>query len=139
MKKLKRLLVKYKDRIRETALYIASSMLAEAFDWGVYLLMLHVVHAGIKVSYSVGKVSSGVLNFSVNNFIVFRQGGGIGLLRRAGGYVLSVISTLLIGNALMHLFVPVLGMGDALAKLIADLLCFILNYLLQKTVVFNLL
>lgn len=136
MKTIKDFIKRNKEKVREFALYIASSLGATAFDWALYLLLLKTVGAGVQLSYSAGKIFSGVLNFTLNNFLVFKQGAGFGLIKRGMGYALTVFFSLILGNLLMAMF-SALGFGAGLSKIITDVLCFFVNYFLQKNMVFN--
>ena len=136
MKKIKAFFVNKKGRLKEVALYIGSSLASTAFDWGVYLLMVNIFGVGVQISYSAGKILSGVANFMLNNFVVFHQGGGIGLLKRGAGYCLTVLLSLALGNLLLTLL-HWAGIGEELSKLAADGICFFLNYFIQRTLVFN--
>lgn len=136
MKRIRDFFVNHRGRLKEVALYVLSSLGSTAFDWVVYLLMINVFGVRVQISYSVGKVSSGVVNFLLNNFVVFRQGGGLGLIMRGVGYCLTVALSLLLGNLLVTLLTHV-GLGEELSKLAADALCFFVNYFIQRTVVFS--
>ena len=136
MKKIKAFFEQNKGRVKEVGLYIGSSVVSTAFDWGIYLLMVNVFGIGVQISYSSGKVLSGVLNFMLNNFVVFHQGGGLGLLKRGAGYCITVLLSLALGNALLTLL-HWMGLGEELAKLVADGTCFFLNYFIQRTLVFT--
>ncbi len=136
MKKIREFMVNHKSKFKEIILYVLSSLGSTAFDWLIYLLMINVFGVGVQISYSVGKVSSGIVNFMLNNFLVFHQGGGIGLLKRGAGYCLTVGVSLVAGNLLVTLM-SMAGIGEELAKLIADSICFFVNYFIQSNVVFN--
>lgn len=136
MGKVKTFFVNNKCRIKEVALYIISSIASTAFDWVIYLLMVNVFGIGVQISYSTGKISSGILNFTLNNFVVFRQGGGLGLVKRGVGYCLTVLLSIALGNVLLTLL-HWAGLGEELSKLAADGICFFLNYFIQRTLVFN--
>ncbi|MBR6772751.1 MAG: GtrA family protein [Clostridia bacterium] len=136
MKKIKTFFLGKKGRILEVALYIGSSLASTAVDWFIYLMMVNVFGIGVQISYSAGKILSGIANFLINNFVVFRQGGGIGLLKRGAGYCLTVILSLALGNLLLTLL-HWTGLGEEISKLAADGICFFLNYFIQRTLVFN--
>ena len=136
MRKIKAFFTNNKGRMKEVALYIGSSLVSTAFDWGIYLLMVNVFGIGVQISYSSGKILSGILNFMLNNFVVFHQGGGLGLIKRGLGYCLTVLLSLALGNLLLTLL-HWTGLGEELSKLVADGICFFLNYFIQRTVVFN--
>lgn len=136
MKKIRDFFSRHKGRLKEIGLYILSSLGSTAFDWAVYLLMINVFNVGVQISYSVGKVGSGVVNFLLNNFVVFKQGGGLGLIKRGAGYCITVVLSLALGNLLVTVLTWA-GLGEELSKLAADSLCFFVNYFIQRTVVFN--
>ena len=136
MEKIKAFFANKKGRLKEVALYIGSSLASTAFDWGIYLLMVNVFGIGVQISYSTGKILSGVANFLLNNFVVFHSGGGLGLLKRGAGYCLTVLLSLAIGNLLVTLL-HWTGLGEEVSKLIADAICFFMNYFIQRTLVFN--
>ena len=136
MKKIKAFFANNKGRLKEVALYIGSSVASTAFDWAIYLVMVNVFGIGVQISYSAGKILSGIANFLLNNFVVFHRGGGLGLLKRGAGYCLTVVLSLALGNVLVTLL-HWTGLGEEVSKLIADGICFFMNYFIQRKFVFN--
>ncbi|MBR4940848.1 MAG: GtrA family protein [Clostridia bacterium] len=136
MRKIRDFFYKYKGNFKEVALYIGSSAVCTGVDWLIYLLMVNVFGVGVQISYTSGKILSGILNFLLNNFVVFHQGGGKGLIRRGVGYCLAVLLSLICGNILVT-FLHWVGLGEVISKLIADVICFFMNYFFQRCLVFN--
>lgn len=89
----------------------------------------------LQVANVVSWVCAVAFAYFANRRYVFKSTAS-DLLAEAGKFVGGRVGTLLVDMGCMALFVSVLGMNDKLAKLLVQVIVFVLNYLLSKFLVF---
>lgn len=144
-------------KFRETAVYMASSLLATLLDYLIYLLALTMLHQNgmgdgwvlslpwlgaltltdVNIAYSLARMVSAVENFYFNNYLVFHQPSDGRLIRRMAKYMLVAVLVAVIGNFVLHLFHERCSIPALIAKVMTDLTTFLLSYFAQKYFVFK--
>lgn len=125
---------------REILKFSASSFLAFVIDYLMYSI-LTIMTAGMEVTYSIlvsnvlARIISASVNFHVNRKFVFGSQEKVG--RSAAKYFLLAVF-ILAGNTLfLNLLSGQWGMNRYGAKLLTELLFFIVSWLIQRTMIFR--
>ena len=126
-----------KDSMRiykEILKFSASSLIGFLVDYVSYSLLFLLTN-NLLLSNVIARVISAGVNFTLNRKFVFRSKEP--LLRSAVKYFL-LAAGILIGNTLvLHFLVNICGIHQLLAKLITEILFFVLSWLAQKFIVFK--
>ncbi len=115
--------------------FTASSLFCYGADYLLYALLLATHALPLWLSYGGARLVSSTLNFYINRKLVFKaQDGSIaGQLLR---YYLLVAFVLLLGMIGVDLFCR-LGMSGYVAKLLVDILLYMLSFVGQRLLVFR--
>ncbi|MBE6638535.1 MAG: glycosyltransferase [Ruminococcaceae bacterium] len=117
------------------AKFLVSSFLAFLVDTILLMLMLSL-DVSKAISIGVAWVVSSLLNFTVNQFLVFRAHNRI--IPALGKYYLLAIIILCLKNyGLFMLLTDALCLPALPGKLLAEISFFILNYIAQKKLIFR--
>lgn len=111
--------------------YALSSLACTAVDYLLYLLFLSFLPVGW--SYAAARVFSATLNYFMNCRLVFQ---GKPTLANFMGYALLAVFSLATGSFATS-FLAGSGINSVIAKLLIDGCLFILNYVVQKKLVFR--
>lgn len=120
--------------------FVASSFVGFLTDYIVYSILL-LCTAAMQQSVSLiisnvgARIVSSTVNYTINRNVVFKDKSNV--LKSALSYFLLAIG-ILVGNTLvLNLLVNFLTMNSLLAKLITEVLFFLLSYLVQKMYIFR--
>ena len=114
--------------------FSASSLIGFLVDYALYSLLL-LLGAELRISNIAARIVSAGVNYTLNRRFVFQGGGGV--LCSAVRYFLLAAFILLGNTAVLTLLVNVLGLHEMLAKILTELLFFVLSWFIQKTLVFK--
>ncbi len=119
--------------------YIISSAAAFAIDYSV-LLLLERLLSGFALAMELAAVISFAIssqvNFHINRLWVFKSNKSV-FAEMGGYYGLAVFSFSVKTFVLLELFVRALKLPTWLAKPIAEAVMFVVNYLVQKKLIFK--
>lgn len=137
MRKLKELYGKYREAVRYVIVGGLTTVVSLA---SYYLCVLTFLDPGDAVQLQIANVISWVcavtFAYFANRKYVF-ESHNENKLAEAAKFVGARVSTLLIDMACMALFVSALRWNDKLAKLLVQVIVFVLNYLFSKFFVFK--
>ncbi|MCR4669244.1 MAG: bifunctional glycosyltransferase family 2/GtrA family protein [Clostridia bacterium] len=119
----------YKEIIK----FSASSILSFLIDYSLYSVFLIAFGRPLRANV-LARVISASANFLINKRLVFRTDGNT--VKDAGKYALLAIVILALNTGLLKLLTGILGIGPYIAKIIVEIILFILSYLVQKNLVF---
>ncbi|WP_159500845.1 bifunctional glycosyltransferase family 2/GtrA family protein [Microbacterium sp. 18062] len=121
--------------LRPVVAFAGSSLLGFAVDT-VALLLFTAVTGWLVPSIVAARLLSAAMNFAVNRRIVFGRRGTAGRAREAAGY--TVLATaLLASNIVWMAGLTSLGVPLLLAKVVTELVLFVLSYRVQRGAVFR--
>lgn len=113
--------------------FMMSSGAAALLDMGL-LVMFMALTKNVIVSVLLSRLASATVQYLLNARLVFRQEGpALTSLVRYGGLVLLLLAC----NAIMLQTLVSLGLGLVLAKLVTEVILFVVSYRFQQTVVFG--
>lgn len=128
-------IVKDSARIyKEILKFSASSFVGFLTDYTLYGLLL-LLGCGMTVSNVIARVISASVNFTVNRKIVFKSREK--LLITALKYLILAVCILVGNTAVLNLFVYQFGINQMIAKLLTEILFFVISWFLQRIVVFK--
>ncbi|MGI6151371.1 MAG: glycosyltransferase [Christensenellales bacterium] len=111
--------------------FFLSSILCTAIDYALFALFLSWLPASF--SYAAARALSCVLNYLLNAKMVFLR---TPTAKNALGYFSLAIAVMAIGSAGVK-GLTALGLGSVIAKILVDCVLFVLNYFVQKKVIFK--
>ncbi len=119
---------------KEILKFSASSFVGFLVDYAAYSLLLLITDT-LWVSNVVARVSSAIVNFTLNRKFVFKSKEK--LWKSALKYIL-LASGVLLGNTLvLSFFVNICDIHQMLAKILTEVLFFILSWLIQRLLIFR--
>ena len=126
-----------KDSVRiykEILKFSASSFVGFLVDYSLYSLLLFITN-NLCIANVAARIVSASVNFFLNRKFVFKSRGP--LLRAALQYFL-LAAGILIGNTfVLEFIVNAYGVNQMLAKIMTEVMFFILSWLIQKLIVFK--
>lgn len=115
--------------------FTLSSMLSYVIDLTLFIV-LHDFSHNIFLSLLIARLVSSSFNFYQNKFVVYRSHDMSLFKREATGYILLSIVIFILAYFLITILVHQ-GVGVIVAKIVVDCFLFLLNFLLQRHVVFR--
>jgi putative flippase GtrA len=113
--------------------FFLASIVSAVVD-NVVFIIAYAIWPNILFAQATGRVTSGTCNFLLNKKMVFQSKGKNSTL--AIRYVLLVVFSGLLTYALIRLYVQLLPIDVVPAKIIAEILVFFINFVLQRDIVF---
>jgi putative flippase GtrA len=124
---------------KEILKFSASSLVSFAVDDCMYALLLAATGAagianGLIISNIGARLVSGTANYTLNRKLVFKSRAGFA--KSALQYV-ALAAFILAGNTIvLNTLVSTLGMNSLLAKLVTEIIFFVISWTVQKYVIF---
>lgn len=127
----------FKDSFRiykEIMKFSVSSFIGFLIDYLIYSLLL-LIGCSLTTSNIIARIVSASVNFTLNRKLVFKSKER--LLTSALKYLLLALC-ILVGNTLvLNVLVNIFGIHQMLAKILTEIVFFILSWLFQRVVVFK--
>ncbi len=125
----------YKEIIK----FASSSLVAFVIDFSLFVLLCQLTGSwGLATSVTFANIAARVVsasvNFQMNRRLVFKHDGHF--LRGAANYFALVVAILIGNTLLLALLTTGLGLVPYLAKIITELACFSVSYLVQRQLIF---
>lgn len=112
--------------------FSCSSLISFLVDYALFIIF-NLLFQNILPANILARVFSSALNYNLNKKLVFSKNNKYSLLK----YYALVVIILLLNTLLLELFVKTLLMNEFLAKVIVEVLLFILSYIVQRIYVFK--
>ena len=125
---------------KEIFKFCAASIVCFLVDYMLYCLgLIFTVSLGKGLSTVVSnvfaRIISSILNFTLNKKVVFKRKGNT--LKLAASYFLLALFILAGNTLVLKMFVEVLNIESKVAKLITELIFFIISWFIQKFLIFK--
>lgn len=120
----------YKEIIK----FSGSSIISFIIDYILYSISFTLT-ANLIMSNVLARIISGSVNYTINKHIVFKSSKNI--LQSAIYYIFLAVTILILNTLILKLLVTAVGINAYLAKIITELLLFVLSYTVQKRFVFK--
>ncbi len=133
----------FKDSYRiykEIFKFCAASIICFLVDYALYCIgLVFTVSLGKGLSTVVSnvfaRIVSSVLNFTINKKVVFKRKGNT--LKLAISYFMLALCILVGNTIVLKMFVEVFNIDTKIAKLITELIFFIISWFIQKFLIFK--
>lgn len=135
MKKIKELFEKNSAQIIELVKYLIVGGATTVVSLAVYYTCLYLFSIDYRISNVISWVFAVAFAFITNRRIVFNSAGNVWV--ESMSFVLSRLFSLGVETGSMVVAVELLSIGEGVAKIIAQVIVVILNYILGKFVVFR--
>ncbi|MCR5624358.1 MAG: GtrA family protein [Lachnospiraceae bacterium] len=137
MDKIKELYTKY----REIIVYLIVGVLTTIVNWVVYFICVRTFldpknPIQLQIAVLIAWVAGVLFAYVTNRKYVF-QSRNPEILKEFTSFVLSRVATYLMEVFLMWLLVTIMGMNDLIAKIIANVVVIVGNYIFSKLLVFR--
>lgn len=114
--------------------FVVSSLVSFIIDYLLYSIAVLVTNK-VVLSNIFARIISASINFNINKKIVFNSNN------KASGqiikYILLAIVILILNSIILNLFVYYLSFDKFIAKIIVEILLFVLSWFVQKNIIFN--
>ena len=120
------------------AKYIFSSLSAFVIDiilFNVFMMMLKGVNVDNKIVYAtiIARIISSLYNFKVNAKMVFKNMSKGSFIK----YIVLVLIQMLVSAVSVELLSRVIGINVTIIKIIVDMVIFMVNFVVQREIVFK--
>ena len=115
--------------------YVSVAFVSFLIDYLIFLVLTYAFGIYFLYAHLSSRIFSGTLNFLLNKHLVFKSDKSHG--KQAVKYLFAVMLALIATSSILYALVEVSGLTRALAKPIAELLVFILNFFVLRKIVFS--
>ena len=122
-------------RHREGLLYLFFGALTTAVSWGSFYLFYYSLSLGELIANVLSWVAAVIFAFLTNRAFVFRATGN--LAKEAISFFASRLTTLLLEEGWIFLFVTILSFEAMWVKIAGNVFVLVLNYVFSKWIVFK--
>lgn len=112
--------------------FCASALISTGLDYLLYMLLPLLGILNVSMRYVIARVFSATANYLLNRHIVFKTGSKTSVLK----YIALALVVMGIGAAGVRLFESI-GIPSFWSKVMTDVPLFVVNYVLQRKVVFK--
>ena len=123
------------ERHREGLLYLFFGALTTAVSWGSFYLFYYPLSLGELTANALSWVAAVIFAFFTNRIFVFEANGKP--IKEAFAFFASRLTTLLLEEGWIFLFVTLLTFEAMWVKILGNVLILILNYVFSKWIVFK--
>ena len=120
---------------KEIFKFSAASLISFAVDYLLLALFFKALAFPLLLANILARVVSGTVNFSLNRKFVFKSKGNI--FKAAVKYIMLAALILAGNTALLWVFAEVCNMNELAAKIIVEVIFFVISWILQKCFVFK--
>lgn len=124
------------SRYREPLLYLFFGVLTTAVSWGSFYLFHYPLSVDELIANLLSWVAAVLFAFFTNRVWVFRT-HGYGFLQEMALFCGARLSTLMLEEGIIFLFVTILSFDAMAVKMIGNIAVLVLNYILSKLLVFR--
>lgn len=119
---------------KEILKFSVSSFIGFLVDYGMYSILL-LLTGDLRYSNIGARIVSASVNYTINRKFVFKSKAGV--VQSAMQYVLLAMVILCGNTIVLECFVRNFGIHQMFAKLITEMLFFIINWLIQRFIIFR--
>ncbi len=119
---------------REALKFSASSFVSTIVDYILYAV-IYMTTSGLVLANVCARIVSATLNYTINRKITFKS--NVNVVKSAIQFY-TLAAAVLAGNTIvLELLVRFAGINPYIAKVIAGLIFFVVNFLVQRTFIFK--
>lgn len=125
----------------EVITYIFSSGISFVTDIGIFYILVNFLgflnDFSIVISAVSARVCSSFINYLINRNVVFKNGNNKFDKKTFIQYYILVIIQLLLSTVLTLIFSKIININVIIIKIVIDIGIFIVNFLIQKLIIFR--
>ena len=122
---------------RESVAYVSVAVISALSDWIIFTAIVTVFPGAVLIAQAVARIVGGLVSFSINRTWSFRDQQGHGLTTEARRFLILYVFSYVLSLTTLWVGSSLLGVNPYVAKLFADGLCFVVNFLVMKSYVFS--
>jgi putative flippase GtrA len=123
--------------LREAFAYVSVASLSALSDWLVFTGISWLFpHGDVLLAQAPARLTGGLVAFTMHRNWSFRDQGGRGLSTEARRFLGLYVFSFVLSLATVFVLVELLGANRYWSKAFADLLCFVVNFIVMKLYVF---
>ncbi|MBI4688708.1 MAG: GtrA family protein [Nitrospirae bacterium] len=107
-----------------------------AADWLVFMI-IHFSGGANMLSQATARITGGLFSFTANRYWSFSSENTRHITVEGRRFILLYIFSYFTSLGLFYLFVNVIGLSIYLGKLLSDITCFIINFIVMNSYVFH--
>ncbi len=119
---------------RELLKFSLSSLACFLLDYALFCVLLGVTGSEV-IANVIARVISAGANYTINRFLVFRDDQS--MMKTAAQYFALAVGILLCNTALLWTFVNVLHLNSYAAKLLTEVILFVVSWTVQRLIIFK--
>jgi putative flippase GtrA len=124
--------------VREALAYVSVAGASAASDWAVFALVSWLSpERDVVYAQAIARLTGGLVAFMLHRSWSFRDQQGVGLTTEAGRFMVLYVFSFAVSIGTVYLMVDLLDFNRYASKAFADVLCFIVNFVVMKFWVFN--
>lgn len=116
--------------------FILSSLVCFLIDYISFILLIKIFNtspSNIFLCNLISRLISGTFNYNLNKRFVFRSNKNNTLF----GYIFLAAGIILINSFILNLFINTFSMNAYVAKIVVEIILFIVNFIVEQRVIFN--
>lgn len=119
---------------KKPLIYIFSSVSSFLMDYLLFNIILAISY-NISISNILARVVSSIYNYLMNKNVVFKNKSNVA--KTATEYFTLAVFILLINTIFVEFFINILKFNPQFAKILTEIILFIISYVVQKRVIFK--
>lgn len=119
------------------ASYSSVAVLSAGSDWLTFVILMDVLGIGNYVSLAVARVVGGLTSFLVNRNVTWHGTRSLAVTRQGRRFLALYVFSFGLSLGLFILLGDILRLNPYTAKLVTDLSCFAVNFLVMNSYVYN--
>jgi len=110
---------------------------AAVADWIVFGVLIEAFGVHYIYAQMASRVAGGILSFTSNKYWSFKSGRSRRFIIEGRRFLVLYAVSYSLAISLLYMFTDVLGLSPYVSKILTDVLCFMLNFLVMNHYVFH--
>ncbi|TNC94023.1 MAG: hypothetical protein FD119_3516 [Stygiobacter sp.] len=119
------------------ASYSSVAALSAGSDWLTFAILMDVLGLGNYASLAIARVVGGLTSFLVNRNVTWHGTRSLAVTRQGRRFLVLYVFSFGLSLGLFILLGDILRLNPYAAKLVTDLSCFVVNFLVMNSYVYN--
>ncbi len=128
---MKNIFIKYKKIIK----FSLSSIISFIIDYSLFSIFSLLISNNISICNVLARIISATCNYTMNRKYVFKSNND--LSKSILSYIALAVMVIILNTILLNIFVYKLMFNKFVAKIIVEIVLFIINYFVQKKAIFK--
>lgn len=125
------------SRLHEAAAYVGVAGISALSDWAMFTaISVFLPHIDVVFAQAPSRLTGGLVAFLLHRSWSFKDQDGLGLGTEAGRFLALYVFSFCVSIGAVFVLVDLLGLNRFASKAFADVLCFVVNFIVMKFYVF---